>query len=190
MLQHKKTTPVTTMNKAETNNAETMLYFAYGSNMALERLQARIASTKKRCNARLPGHKLTFHKKGMDSSGKCDVVATGSFSDCVYGVVFEFHSHEKTTLDAIEGPRYEGKVIDLVDENNRHLQAYIYVVADKKEHTDASLKPFDWYHHHVLYGAQQAKLPCDYIQNIADIDAEKDADKERYVFEMSIYSNV
>lgn len=51
-------------------------YFAYGSNMLTERLIARTPSARPVGTSLLPGHRLTFHKRGRDGSGKCDAFET------------------------------------------------------------------------------------------------------------------
>ena len=53
-----------------------MLYFAYGSNMSIRRLQSRDINPVKVNVARLYGHTLKFHKPSKDGSGKCDVFKT------------------------------------------------------------------------------------------------------------------
>src|SRR5438552_200988 len=63
-----------------------VLYFAYGSNMAIERLKARVPSAELVCIADLAGHQLKFHKRSKrDQSGKCDAAYTGSPQDKVTG---------------------------------------------------------------------------------------------------------
>ena len=165
----------------------TTLYFAYGSNMALERLKARIPSARLYHNARLPGHELKFHKKGADGSAKCDVVVSDTAHHAVHGVLFEFDLNEKPILDMFEGPRYESHSVELMTDRDQVIEAFLYVVANKIAHTDQQLKPFHWYKHHVLYGARQAALPQDYIARIAAVEAQQDQDLERTRRELSIY---
>ncbi|WP_372836144.1 SufD family Fe-S cluster assembly protein, partial [Pontibacterium sp.] len=45
-----------------------MYYFAYGSNMSLKRLQARVPSAMPLCSATLTRYQLRFHKSGKDLS--------------------------------------------------------------------------------------------------------------------------
>lgn len=168
----------------------TTLYFAYGSNMAVERLKARVPSARAYNKARLPGYELKFHKKGADGSAKCDVVVSGDHNSEVQGVVFEFNLDEKPILDVFEGPRYESHPVELITAGDQMIEAFLYVVADKAAHTDQHLKPFHWYKHHVLFGARQAALPESYIAGIAAVEAMQDPDKERTRRELSIYAGV
>ena len=167
--------------------SNTTLYFAYGSNMALARLRARIPSARLYRNARLPGYELKFHKKGADGSAKCDVVRSENRSLLVHGVLFEFDIAEKPILDVFEGPRYESHRVELLTANDSVTEAFMYVVADKAAHTDHRLKPFHWYKHHVLHGAREARLPDDYIADIAAVESQPDHDEERTRRELSIY---
>ncbi|ADJ29561.1 AIG2 family protein [Nitrosococcus watsonii C-113] len=164
-----------------------LYYFAYGSNMAVERLQARVPSAKRVVTARLTGHALRFHKKGMDGSGKCDVVSTGNPADCVHGIVFEIATAEKPALDRAEGPRYVQQHVQLVLTDGSPVDAFLYVVADKGRFTDAAIKPFCWYKYHVLYGARSNGLPGDYIARIEAELEQPDRDEQRRIHEMRVY---
>jgi hypothetical protein len=62
-------------------------YFAYGSNIAGERLSARIPGARKVCNAILPEHRLRFRNSDSGKSGKCDIEMTGKRLDRAYDVV-------------------------------------------------------------------------------------------------------
>jgi gamma-glutamylcyclotransferase len=79
------------------------LYFAYGSNMSTLRLAVRVPSARRLCIGRLPEHRLMFHKKSSDGSGKCDAFCTGNTSDFVIGVLFDINESEKKALDNAEG---------------------------------------------------------------------------------------
>lgn len=164
-----------------------VLYFAYGSNMSAERLQARIPSARFVTTAKLPSHRLTFHKKGVDNSAKCDVVASDDPTDFVYGAVFEFLASEKSLLDKIEGVRYRDALFDLMTDAGETLQALLYYVADKAAHTDPGLKPYHWYREHVVFGARQAGLPQDYIDQLATVKSIDDPDNQRHERELEIY---
>ncbi|ABA59165.1 hypothetical protein Noc_2712 [Nitrosococcus oceani ATCC 19707] len=165
-----------------------LYYFAYGSNMAVERLRARVPSARRIVTARLMGYALRFHKKGMDGSGKCDVVSTGNPADCVHGIVFEIATAEKPALDRVEGPRYIQQNVQLALADGNWVDAFLYVVADKRRFTDAAMKPFCWYKYHVLYGARSNGLPGDYIARIEAELEQPDGDDQRRAHEMRIYA--
>lgn len=161
----------------------TILYFAYGSNMSTRRLVARVPSATVVSVAELRGHRLAFHKIGKDGSAKCDAASTSDPHDIVYGVVFFIPLSEKAMLDKIEclGRGYEEKEIGLLSETGVAFQTVTYYATN----IDASLKPRDWYVEHVLRGAREHRLPTDYISRIEAI--ESIPDPENYKTEMAIY---
>ena len=68
---------------------ETVLNFAYGSNMLLARIRERVPSARPLGVAVLRGHRLFWHKAGRDGSGKCDVVESNDTDAAVFGVLYE-----------------------------------------------------------------------------------------------------
>jgi hypothetical protein len=159
-----------------------MLYFAYGSNMATQRLAARVPA-RFVTTALLPAYRLAFHQRGSDGSGKCDIVPASAQST-VYGVIWEMASHHKPTLD-----RYEGlgaaynetwlTVTDLASDRQFEVQAYIGNL------TALGLRPYTWYKHHVLAGAREHDLPAYYLRALEGIEAHQDDNAERHAREMA-----
>lgn len=171
----------------DTNAKRRCLYFAYGSNMSLRRLQKRVPSATKYCRARLNGYQLRFHKHSKtDGSAKCDAYMTGDSGDWVEGVVYEFDLSDKSKLDRVEGKGmgYGTKQIKVSNLHGQTFEAYTYIATD----INVSLKPFDWYQQHVLTGARENHLPEAYIRRIAAIETITDDDKQRSVRELAIYS--
>lgn len=164
-----------------------MLYFAYGSNMATQRLAARVPA-RFVSTALLPAYRLAFHQCGDDGSGKCDIVPASAQS-AVYGVIWNVASHHKPTLD-----RYEGlgeaynetwlTVTDLASDRQFEVQAYIGNI------TALGLRPYTWYKHHVLSGARENGLPAYYIRALESIDAHQDENAERHSREMALYTPI
>ena len=162
-----------------------MLYFAYGSNMALARIRARIPSAEFVTVATLPGHRLTFCKPGRDQSGKCDALFTGNSEDCVIGVVYRIAPEEKPILDRFEGlgVDYHEKTALLTTPAGDAINTYLYVATAM----EAGLQPYHWYKHHVQTGAEEAGLPDAYLAQIRGIESIADPDPERDALERSIY---
>ena len=161
----------------------TILYFAYGSNMSTRRLVARVSSARAVSVAMLSGHSLEFHKIGKDGSAKCDAVYTDDLNDVVHGVVFEMALSEKPVLDRIEGlgRGYAEKDVIVSSESGKEFKAVTYYATN----IDALLKPRDWYVEHVLRGAREHGLPSEYIGRIEAIESVPDPDN--YEVEMAIY---
>lgn len=162
-----------------------MLYFAYGSNMSLPRLLARLPEVNYLGPAELQGYQLRFHKKGTDGSAKGDALYTGNKQDRVYGVLYELSPQLKSRLDGIEdaGVGYETVPVTVLDKFGRKCRACTYVALQ----IDCSLQPFDWYMTHVLYGAQAAGLPQQYIQRIRQYSAVADPNDLRAAREQRLY---
>ena len=162
-----------------------MYYFAYGSNMASERLAQRVPSALVVGVYPLPQHRLMFHKVSKDGSAKADAFFTGDDNDELLGVVFHIDPAEKPSLDKVEGLGYgyELKQLEVAGESGKALTVFLYVATQ----IDKALKPYDWYKKHVLIGAQEAGLPDTYIANIAAVEAIVDADNQRAAREFSIH---
>ena len=79
------------------------LYFSYGSNMSSRRLKNRVESARVISSGILEKHKLVFHKKSKDGSGKCDAYYTNEPKDKIYGVIYSIHENEVDKLDRVEG---------------------------------------------------------------------------------------
>jgi len=161
-------------------------YFAYGSNMAVERLRARVPSASLVGTAVLGGHALRFDKPGSnDGTAKCDAAYTGNAADSVLGALYSIDAGELPLLDRFEGVGhgYVRKIVSVVTASGEAVQAEIYIAT----HSGADLRPLDWYKEHVLRGARALQLPLAYIATIEAVAADIDADEERRSRELSIY---
>lgn len=158
-----------------------MNYFAYGSNMSLQRLQARVPVARPLGAAVLPGHSLRFHKAGRDGSAKCDAFHTADLADAIHGVLFHIDEAGKAVLDRVEGlgAGYDEKQVILAC----GTAAVTYVAT----HIDETLLPFHWYKQHVLVGATEARLPADYVYRIEQHPAVNDPDPARHAREIAIH---
>src|SRR5210317_591378 len=164
-----------------------MLYFSYGLNMSSRRLLERAPSATFLSIATLKEHRLRFHKKSRDGSGKCDAEYTANPDDCVIGVVFIMSASDKKELDRKEclGFGYEAKTVTVILENGNRIETSTYFTPQggiKKNaiETDATLNPWSWYKKHVLRGARENNLPHDYISIIEIIESSPDPDMDRH----------
>ena len=165
-----------------------MLYFAYGSNMSLARLKARIPSAEPLGHHMLTGFDLRFHKIGQDQSGKCDAFFTGNSDDVIHGALYRLPSSDKKLLDRIEGVGngYENRAVTVTTDSGVLIVASTYVATQ----IDSDLKPFSWYVNHVLVGAKELGLPEYYIQQkIASIPFDEDPDRERDSHQRAIHNS-
>ena len=70
--------------------------------MSSRRLLERAPSATFLSIATLKEHRLRFHKKSRDGSGKCDAEYTANPDDCVMGVIFMMSASDKKELDRKE----------------------------------------------------------------------------------------
>ncbi|WP_163559709.1 gamma-glutamylcyclotransferase family protein [Halomonas sp. NO4] len=164
-----------------------MKYFAYGSNMSLPRLKARVPSAERIGVFTLVEHTLRFHKVSKkDGSGKCDALFTGNPDDYVIGALFEISNDEKSVLDRAEGLGYgyEEKRITVSGSQWNTHEAVTYYATN----TDPSLLPYSWYLHHVINGAKETGVPSAYLDALSATNSREDPDKERDASERATYS--
>ena len=161
-------------------------YFAYGSNMSVERLQKRVPSARVLGVYSLTRHVLKFHKIGQDGSAKGDAFFTGKVSDVVLGVLYSTDCSEKKWLDEAEGlgNGYEEKEVSLVNEEGHVSVGFLYYATN----INSDLRPFSWYVHHIIQGAEKAKLPKSYVQQICVVQTIEDEDRQRDRLERSLYT--
>lgn len=154
---------------------ESLLYFAYGSNMLKARIRQRVPSATVRGIAELPGYRLAWHKKSQDGSGKCDIVAEPGAS--VFGAVYEIPGAEKAKLDSAEGlgAGYNEKTIT-VRMDGANLDVLVYYATS----INGALQPYSWYKSLVLAGAKENCLPLEYIAALERAPSIQDGDSTRH----------
>lgn len=154
-----------------------MKYFAYGSNMSLARLSARVPSAKRLGTYTLCQHTLKFHKLSHDGSGKCDAYYTQNNNDKVIGALFDICESEKPYLDKVEGLGigYNEKTVLVEDQFGNKEQATTYYALK----IDSRSIPYCWYKNHVLVGARESALPESYIALIEEVAFVADSDAAR-----------
>ena len=155
-------------------------YFAYGSNLHLARIQARVPSAAPAGIGFVTGHRLMFHKRSVDGSSKADAMATGNDRDRVWGALYRIHPQEKPVLDRHEhlGVGYDQQHVDVLSDRGVKQRAWIYVA--RKPAIDPFLKPYCWYLQYVIRGAYGHRLPLCYIAHLHRIEPSVDSDARRF----------
>lgn len=156
-----------------------MFYVAYGSNLHPARLSLRLPESRFRGTATISGRMLRFHKRSIDSSGKCNI-ATGAGS--IHVAVYKLNRREKAELDEIErlGSGYDEETIELPGFG----ECFTYVAT--ASHIDDGLRPFSWYKELVLAGCEYLEFPTHYTSVIRGIATIDDPDRERHAMNMQI----
>jgi hypothetical protein len=153
--------------------------------MSLRRLAVRIESISLITSGFISNHLLKFNKPGKDGSAKCSIEYTNNPNHLTHGVVFKIDNQGKQTLDIIEGlgRGYAEKEIVVFDRTGLQYSAITYYATVFHE----NLLPYDWYHRHVMVGAEEANLPASYIQQISAVNTITDPNKSRHAMEIAIY---
>jgi len=157
-----------------------VLYFAYGSNMLMERLRVadRCPGAARIGIATAAEHAVVFHKRSnRDGSGKATLRAEPGAT--AHGVLFAIDEGERDALDLAEGVGngYERRDDFVVVAGGVTHVAATYIATGS--HHDADLVPFDWYHALVVAGARQHDLPTDYVARLEAVATDPDPDPHR-----------
>lgn len=161
---------------------KTLHYLAYGSNLHPRRLQQRVPSAQLLDTVALPGWQLNFHKRGQDTSAKCNIIQTGKTADVVYGAIYEMRVSERYGLDIVEGLN-SGYCLAHLDISGQGT-AFFYVA--EKDYIDNDLLPFDWYKKFVIVGCQFHAFPETYLAQIDCANVMLDLNEERRQQQMEI----
>ena len=107
-------------------------YFAYGSNMDINRLEGRVGNNKVQLvgKAILKGYELKFNKEKCDKSSAANVMLNRHL--VVEGLLYEFDPSDLTVLENLD--RYEGvrtgdyiRKLLIVEIDGTEVLAYVYV---------------------------------------------------------------
>ncbi len=148
--------------------------------MYAARLRYRVPSCRFRFIAQLLKHRLCFHKRSSDGSGKCSAFATAASNSSVFGVVYEISTVEKPALDRAEGlgSGYHDEYLRVQSSAGQDVQVQTYI-ADR-DAIDDRLRPYSWYKDFVMTGAQEHGLPLEYVHGyIESVLAVTDPDWRR-----------
>jgi gamma-glutamylcyclotransferase (GGCT)/AIG2-like uncharacterized protein YtfP len=143
-------------------------YFAYGSNMNLARVVARIGRTRRALSGVLHDHALRFDKASRVAGiAHANVVPVSG--DRVEGALFELETPDQIQLmDPYEGyPReYDRHRLPIVTHEGP-IEAWVYIASPGT--TAGSLKPAREYLAHLLAG--EPFLTPDYLARLARVEA-------------------
>ena len=164
---------------------ERLRYFAYGSNLASQRLLQRIPDAVLAGVATLAEYQLCWRKNDSGQSGKCDIEHTGDADHFVYGVIYLMSADEQLELDKHECSDfgYERRIVEVINPRDEPIEAFTYFALD----IDHRQQPFHWYKEHVLRGALEHDFPSPYLERIRTTPSIDDHDLDRHHRELSIY---
>jgi len=141
-------------------------YFAYGSNLLIDRKVERTGTIRESIRCQLPAHRLAFNKCAAPKPGAYANVVPDE-SATVWGVAFLCDEVAVATLDSYEGVlggHYRHEDVEVVTEAGEALRALTYVAGD--DYVCEECRPPQDYLRMVLVGARQHGLPGSYIEMI------------------------
>lgn len=151
------------------------LYFAYGANVHPGWLRRRIPAAVALGCGELPGHRLLFHKRGRDGSGRSNAWRTGVAADRLPGVLYRIPADDLARLGAA-GAGYQAD--EVLVETAAGPRAAVTWRADPTE-IAAGLLPWDWYVALIRAGAELLGLPEEHQRWLASAPTAKDPDTAR-----------
>lgn len=162
-------------SKADDDDEQGFLYFAYASDLLESRLKsgggptARLVTVGKVKQMRFAYSQESKVWRG----GVADIVPTKSDEDEVWGVVYRLADEDLPALDKQKGvgkvdPLYE-RITVTVHGNDRELQCITYAMVPSRRVSSEEYLPSKQYRTCLLQGAKQAKLPKHYIAKLQSI---------------------
>jgi gamma-glutamylcyclotransferase (GGCT)/AIG2-like uncharacterized protein YtfP len=139
------------------------LLFAYGSNLAVDQMEAWCPRHSFVGPARLDGFRLEFRRRSIRwQGGAADVVEAPG--EMVWGALYELPDGELERLDAKEaaGHAYRRRKVE-VDQGGELRAAVTYEVIDKEELEPV---PAPDYAEAMLRGAAERDLPADWRSHL------------------------
>lgn len=137
------------------NGIKLQNYFAYGSNMLVQRLQQRLSLAVDLDPAWLDDYAWCCNKLGQDGTAKANLVRKPG--ECVFGVLYEIDPSDWPLLDLIESG-YQRIEVDICSAGQAHT-AWTYISTLL---TDKAAK--SGYLDYILKGAEEHHLPQEYIE--------------------------
>ena len=140
-------------------------YFAYGSNLDLERKQRRTGAIRESHLATLSGYRLAFNKKGSNGDVYANLFADPT--EETLGVIYRCTSETLDTLDHHEGAssgHYQRTEVQVLGLDGQIVSAIAYVA--RPEVVVSESKPSDEYFGCIRRGAMAHQFPVRAIRAI------------------------
>lgn len=152
----------------ETNQIR--LYFAYGSNLNLQKMSQKLTKPRVVGIARLANHKIGFYGHSVIWDGAVETVVPDNQSE-VWGILYQLEAYEWAQLDNFEDARLDGTgeyfhyPVEVLDEQNVPREAFLYKKAQLREPKQPSTEYLDV----IIQGAKEQGLPEGYIAILQNI---------------------
>jgi cation transport regulator ChaC len=148
---------------------EMVWYFAYGSNLSMSQMLARVGEWRTSRKAVLKGWKLVFNVQSPYWDGKtANIVQTNNPKDIVYGAIYEITKQKLSVLTEYE--HKDSLDIEVESEESKiHAKAYVFKGTE-------SARPPKPYLETIMSGLRQHGYEedrADHVRRIADPRTEK-----------------
>ena len=143
-------------------------YFAYGSNLSMDRKQQRTGSIRSARTACLRDYRFAFNKGGAGGEVYANIVP--SAGKMVWGAVYLCDQLAMDRLDndeAVERGDYWRHHVEVETTDGELLNAEVYVAGE--DFVIAEGRPRPWYLDLILLGARKNDLPEEYIKTIEEL---------------------
>lgn len=139
-------------------------YFAYGSNMSVDRKEERTGTIREAIRCRLKGYRLAYNKKASKAGVYANIMPDEKCE--VWGVAYLCDEAAMRKLDGYEGVSgghyVRAKVV--VEAADRQLECDTYIAGSM--HICEEGVPSKEYLNHILTGARDHDLPVWYLEDI------------------------
>lgn len=165
------------------STSQTRLYFAYGFNLNLGKMNQKCTKPRVLGIARLAGHKIGFYEHSVIWDGAVETLIPDAQSE-VWGVLYQLESYAWDQLDNCEDARLDGTgeyfhyPVEVLDAQNQVREASMY----KKARLGEAKLPSTEYLDLIIQGAKEQGIPEHYIvtlQNIASKPASYAVPRQR-----------
>lgn len=150
-------------------------YFAYGANVHPGWLRRRVPAAIRLGPGVLPGHRIAFHKRGRDGSGRSNAWQTGDAADRLPGALYRVPIQDLERFGAA-GAGYQAAEV-LIETSAGPLTALTWR-AEAAEIEDGLL-PWDWYVALIRAGAALQGLPPAHCRWLESVPVAVDPDRDR-----------
>jgi gamma-glutamylcyclotransferase (GGCT)/AIG2-like uncharacterized protein YtfP len=149
--------------------ADSVLYFAYGSNLDPDRARERGLDVGTARRASLADYRFAFNKRAKGGGVYANVMS--SPYQTAWGVVFRSNEAQLKALDKFEGvPRHYNRTsVRVTLDDGSTVEAIAYVAC--KEYLVREGRPSERYLGYILSGARFHRLPATYIEKIERLAA-------------------
>lgn len=141
-----------------------MHYFAYGSNMNVERVRKRKMTFVSELAGTLHDYELRFNKRSVKYPGAASANVMRATGNLTQGVLYELTAADQIQMmDPFEGYpiRYNRHALPVATHRG-DLLAWVYIA--NEDHIQEGLAPAQWYLDHLLAGENH--LTRDYFEQL------------------------